>query len=154
MDSTNPRILALDIGLKRTGVAISDENLRISLPLKHIEASKKGEWVNQIAKIVEESEGVGQILVGLPLNQFGEEGPDAVKIREYVAVLRERINLPVIEWDERFTTVQAERSLITADVSRRKRKQVIDQIAASIILQSYLDSLHFQQETPAWDDTY
>ena len=150
---TNSRILALDIGLKRTGVAISDENQRISLPLTTLEASKRGEWVNKITKLIKESDGIGQILVGIPLNHHGEEGADAIEIRKFVTLLRERTDLPVIEWDERFTTVQAERSLITADVSRKKRKEVIDKIAASIILQTYLDSLHFQ-ETPAWDDTY
>ena len=138
------RILSLDIGTKRTGVAISDELLCISQPLTAIHATNKRDWLQGVVELVEKEE-VGQVLVGLPLNQDGEEGQDACRIREYIALLRERLQLPVIEWDERFSTVQAERSLLEADVSRKRRKQVIDKVAAAIILQSYLDSLQFQK---------
>jgi putative holliday junction resolvase len=144
------RIVALDIGSKRTGLAVCDHERRISVPLTKIEATQKKEWIRLVAQIVEEEEPT-EILVGLPLNHHGEEGEDARKIREYIALLRERFTLPVIEWDERFTTAQAERTLITADLSRKKRRDVIDKVAASIILQSYLDSLRFQ-EAPVWED--
>lgn len=145
-----PRILALDIGSKRTGVALSDELRLISSPLTTVEAKNKKEWAQKIIDIVEESEA-GSVLVGVPLNQHGEEGADAKKAKEFIALLRERLSVPVIEWDERFTTVQAENLLVTADVSRMKRKQVIDKVAAAIILQSYLDSLRFSS-THSMDD--
>jgi len=145
------RILALDIGSKRTGVAISDPSQSISLPLTNVEATKKGEWVSKVKDLVETSD-VEKIVVGIPLDHHGEEGADAQKIREFIALLRERVTQPVIEWDERFTTVQAERTLVDADLSRKRRKQVIDKIAATIILQSYLDSLHFRKALP-WDDS-
>lgn len=146
---TKTRILALDIGSKRTGVAISDETRLIATPLTTVEARQKKDWLEKVSGLVE-SEEASEIVVGFPLNQHGEEGVDAKKIREYIAVLRERFTLPVIEWDERFTTVQAERALLTFDVSRQKRKQVIDKVAAAIILQSYLDSLRFHDaENPS-----
>jgi len=151
--TTRTRILSLDIGSKRTGVALSDETRLIASPLVTVEESQIKPWLLKIKALIEENE-VAEVVVGLPLNQYGEEGPDAQNIRKYIAALQEALTIPVIEWDERFTTVQAERSLIEADFSRKGRKKVIDQIAASIILQGYLDRLRFQNqpETPEWDD--
>jgi putative holliday junction resolvase len=140
------RTLGLDIGTKRTGVAIADETLTLASPLTHIEAHSKKEWLRKLLVFFENYE-IEQLIVGIPLNHHGEEGEDANRIREYIALLREKVTYPVIEWDERFTTVQAERSLITADISRKNRKQVIDKVAASIMLQSYLDHLRFEEET-------
>ncbi len=137
-----PRIMGLDIGQKRTGVAICDELRLIATPFDTVESENRAKWIERIKAIVE-AEEIGRILVGLPLNQHGEEGDDAKKIRKFIALLQERLALPVIEWDERFSTVQAERTLITADVSRKKRKEVIDKVVAAILLQSYLDSLRF-----------
>jgi len=140
------RILGLDIGSKRTGASLSDETRLIANPLVTIEETQFKPWLAKIQKLVEEHE-VSQVVVGLPLNQFGEEGKDAENIRKYIAVLQQGLTVPVIEWDERFSTVQAERTLLEADISRKNRKKVIDQIAASIILQGYLDSLRFKQES-------
>jgi putative holliday junction resolvase len=137
-----PRIMALDIGQKRTGVALCDHTRLIATPYTSVESENKKTWVEVIRRIAEEEE-VGTILVGMPLDQHGEEGADAVKIRKFIALLQERVQLPVVEWDERFSTVQAERTLITAEVSRKKRKEVIDKVVAAILLQSYLDSLRF-----------
>ena len=130
--------MGLDIGSKRTGISISDENGTIAFPYKHIIAFKKEDWLRQIRAIIEEKE-VNALVIGIPLNQHGEAGDDAKGIREYIALLQERTALPLIELDERFTTVQAERILIDADMRREKRKNVIDQVAATILLQSYLD---------------
>jgi|688.fasta_scaffold244565_2 putative Holliday junction resolvase len=151
--TTRTRILSLDIGSKRTGVALSDETRLIASPLVTVEETQIKPWLLKIKALIEENE-VAEVVVGLPLNQYGEEGQDAQNIRKYIAALQEALTIPVIEWDERFTTVQAERSLIEADFSRKGRKKVIDQIAASIILQGYLDRLRFQNqpETPEWDD--
>lgn len=141
---TTSRIICLDIGLKRTGVAVSDETRTIASPRGTIDSTDRKRWLQQIQQLVTETEA-SAILVGVPLNQYGDEGADATTIRRFIAVLRESISIPVIEWDERYSTVQAERMLIAADVSRKKRKGVIDQVAAAIILQSYLDSLTFDR---------
>ncbi|NBX76365.1 MAG: Holliday junction resolvase RuvX [Proteobacteria bacterium] len=153
MTDSPTRIMALDIGSKRTGVALSDETRLFASPLLTLEETQIKPWLVKVQKLVEEHE-VAEVLVGLPLNQFGEEGKDALNIRRYIAALQEGLKIPVIEWDERFTTVQAERTLIDADLSRKNRKKVIDQIAACIMLQGYLDSLKFNQnlETSSWDD--
>ena len=145
---TSTRILGLDVGEKRTGVALSDENRFLSTPLTTIETRDRGVWVNKVIEIIDK-EGVGEVVVGLPLNQHGEEGKDAEWVRRYIALLKKRVSLPVVEWDERFTTVQAEHSLIEADLSRKKRKEVIDQVAASITLQCYLDCMRFKSEQMA-----
>ena len=134
------RIMALDIGTKRTGVAMSDELRLIASPKDTIQEKRIDLWFKKVCEFIEEEE-VTSIVVGLPLNQYGEEGPDAERIRQYLSMMRKRVSIPVIEWDERFTTLQAERLLIGSDVSREKRRTVIDKIAAAIILQSYLDSL-------------
>jgi putative Holliday junction resolvase len=135
--------MALDIGLKRTGIAISDESLTFSFARDVLETADRQRWAAAIARLVEE-EAIARIVVGLPLDHHGALGEDALKIRHYTALLQERVEVPVVEWDERFTTVQAERTLLTADLSRKERKHVIDKVAAQIILQSYLDSLRFQ----------
>ncbi len=141
-------MLGLDVGSVRTGVAVSDAYRLIATPLTTIEEKKKGLWANKVIEIINKEEA-NQVLVGVPLNQYGEQGKDALKILSYIALLRERVSIPVIEWDERFTTVQAERALISADMSRSKRREVVDKVAAAIILQSYLDSLRFSAtETP------
>ena len=146
MFDDSKRTLGLDIGTKRTGVAIADETLTLASPLSLIEANSPKEWIGKVLNFLKDY-SVDKIIVGIPLNQDGEEGVDAKRIRNYIALLREQVNFPVIEWDERFTTVQAERVLITSDMSRKNRKQVVDQLAAAIMLQSYLDYLRFQKES-------
>ncbi len=132
------RTLSLDIGSKLTGVACSDEYNLIASPVCVVEAVGLTQWIERIMEVVTQEEPT-RIVVGLPLDNEGEAGRDAANIRRYIALLRERVSVPVIEWDERYTTVEAERVLLEADVSRKKRKQVIDKIAAAIILQSYLE---------------
>lgn len=133
------RVLGLDVGSKRTGVAISDESRKIAFPRSSLQETDRKRLAKLIGELVEEEE-IGLIVVGIPFDQFGEAGVAAAGVREFTALLRERVQVPVVEWDERFTTAQAERSLIEADVSRRKRKEVVDQVAATLLLQSYLDS--------------
>lgn len=133
------RVLALDIGDRRTGVAVCDEERIISSPLVVVLAKGKKEWLTKIRRVIED-EQVVEVVVGMPLDQYGEQGRDATKIQGYIKLLRKAITVPVVEWDERFTTVQAERALLEADVSRAKRKEVIDKVAASLILQAYLDT--------------
>ncbi len=139
------RILGLDIGLKRTGVAMSDELQLVASPLLVMETQNEKVLAENIRKIIEEN-SVVRLVVGMPLNQFGEKGRDAKIIDKFISIIKSIIDIPVIEWDERFSTHQAERVMIQADVSRKKRKEKIDKIAAAIILQSYLDSQKFSQK--------
>jgi len=133
------RILALDYGTRRVGVAISDELEMIATPLGYLDAQPRGKLLDQIAQLVAER-GVGLVVVGMPRNMDGSYGPAAEQVREFVEMLEKRLSVPVKTWDERLTTAQAEKLLLQADVSRKKRKKKVDQIAAAILLQSYLDS--------------
>ena len=133
------RILALDHGTKRIGVAISDEMQMIALPLEFILAEPFANFLTRLKEIIREKE-VEQILVGLPRNMDGSYGPAALKVQEFVAVLKETIAIPIKMWDERLTSTQANRFLIQAEMRRDKRKQKVDETAAAILLQSYLDS--------------
>ena len=134
------RILALDHGSKRMGVAISDELKMIAQPLEFIPAEPFAEFLARLKEIIHEKE-VELILLGLPRNMDGSYGPAALKVQDFAAALRNAIAIPVQTWDERLTSVQANRLLIESGVRREKRKQKVDKMAAAILLQSYLDSL-------------
>ncbi|MDB6030873.1 MAG: rnhD [Verrucomicrobiales bacterium] len=134
------RILALDHGTKRIGVAVSDEMKMIATPLEFILAEPFAPVVERLKQLIREKE-VEMILVGLPRNMDGSYGPAALKVQEFVAVLKETIAVPIKLWDERLTSAQANRFLIAADVRRNKRKEKVDKTAAAILLQSYLDSV-------------
>lgn len=133
------RILALDHGTKRVGVAISDEMQMIASPLEFIPAEPFAPFLARLKEIICEKQ-VDQILVGMPRNMNGSYGPAAAKVQEFVAVLKETIAIPIKLWDERLTSTQANRFLIQAEVRRDKRKEKVDKTAAAILLQSYLDS--------------
>ena len=133
------RILALDHGTKRIGVAISDELKMIAQPLEFILAEPFTDFLTRLKEITR-SKKVEMILVGIPRNMNGSYGPAALKVQEFVAVLKETIGVPIQTWDERLTSMQANRFLIEADVRRSKRKEKVDQTAAAILLQSYLDA--------------
>ncbi len=134
------RILALDHGTKRIGLALSDELGIIAQPLEFIYAEPFAEFLERLKEIIHETH-VEQILVGLPRNMDGSYGPAAAKVQEFVAILKETFALPIKLWDERLTSTQANRFLIQAKVRREKRKEKVDKMAAAILLQSYLDSL-------------
>jgi putative Holliday junction resolvase len=133
------RVLALDHGTKRIGVAVSDELGLIALPLEFIAAEPLENFLKRLREIVDSKE-VGKIVVGLPRNMNGTYGPAAEKAREFVAGLRESFTIPITTWDERLTSTQANRFLIEAGMRREQRKTKVDQTAAAILLQSYLDS--------------
>jgi putative Holliday junction resolvase len=133
------RILALDHGTKRIGVALSDETATIAQPVEFIPAEPLTACLDRIASIVKDRQ-VGKIVVGLPRNMNGTYGPAAESARKFAAVLTESLGLPVKMWDERLTSAQANRFLIETGMSRQKRKTKVDQSAAAILLQSYLDS--------------
>jgi putative Holliday junction resolvase len=134
------RILALDHGSRRIGVAVSDELKLIAQPLEFIPAEPAADVLARLRILVQEKQ-VELILVGLPRNMDGSFGPAARKVQEFVAVLETALSLPIRAWDERLTSVQANRVLIQGNVRRDKRKEKVDKMAAAILLQSYLDSL-------------
>jgi putative Holliday junction resolvase len=139
------RILGLDIGSKRIGVALSDMLRITAQALETIESKDTQADIRKIRELVDANQ-VDEIVVGVPYNMNGSEGPQAEKVKVFIQELAERIDVPVREWDERLSTVAAERVLLEADMSRAKRRKVIDKVAAAIILQGYLD--HRQEELP------
>jgi putative Holliday junction resolvase len=141
------RVLALDHGTKRIGVALSDETASIAQPLEFIPAEPLAKVLLRIKEIVKERQ-VREILVGLPRNMNGTYGPAAESARKFAATLREALGLPIKTWDERLTSVQANRFLIEAGMRREQRKTKVDQSAAAILLQSYLDAAAVRAENP------
>lgn len=133
------RRLGLDYGDRRIGVALSDELGWTAQALEVIGRTNREEDLERIVRLVEEHR-VGEVVVGLPKNMNGTIGPRGDIAMAFAERLRERLDIPVVLWDERLSTVSAERTLVSADVSRKKRKQVIDKMAAAIILQNYLES--------------
>jgi len=134
------RILALDHGSRRIGVAVSDETRTIAQPLEFIPAEPFAGFLERLKQLIREKE-VDQILIGMPRNMDGSYGPAAEKVQTFVGVLANAITIPIKTWDERLTSAQANRVLIQGGARRDKRKQKVDQTAAAILLQSYLDGL-------------
>jgi putative Holliday junction resolvase len=132
------RILGLDIGSKRIGVAVSDELGLTAQGLETLNRKNPDADLDRILELTKEY-GIREIVVGMPFNMDGSEGPQAASVRELMERIASRTDLPVREWDERLTTVAAERTLLEADMSRAKRRKVIDKLAAVLILQGYLD---------------
>ena len=133
------RILALDHGTKRIGLAISDELGVIAQPLEFVPAEPFAKFLERLKEVIRDRQ-VELLLVGMPRNMDGSYGPAALKAQEFVAVVSSAVTVPIKTWDERLTSAQANRFLIEANVRREKRKTKVDQTAAAILLQSYLDS--------------
>ena len=134
------RILALDHGTRRIGVAVSDETKTIAQPLTYLPAEPFADFLARLKKLLVEKE-IDLVLIGLPRNLDGSYGPAAQKVEAFVAVLKMAITVPVKTWDERLTSAQANRILIQSGVRRDKRKEKVDKMAAAILLQSYLDGI-------------
>jgi putative Holliday junction resolvase len=134
------RILALDHGSKRIGVAVSDETKTIAQPLEYIPAEPFADFLERLKQLIYEKE-ISLILIGLPRNMDGSYGSAALKVQAFVAVLKTVITVPIKTWDERLTSSQANKILIQANVRRAKRKEKVDKMAAAILLQSYLDGI-------------
>ena len=137
------RLLALDVGEKTIGIAIATSDLNIASPLQTITRRKFTEDAKKLAQICQEHD-VGGLVLGLPVNMDGSEGPRARSTRQFARNLEEiaGLSLPIAFWDERLSTAVVERFLVEdADMSRRRRGQVIDKMAAAFILQGALDAL-------------
>ncbi|MDI3548416.1 MAG: putative pre6S rRNA nuclease [Halanaerobiales bacterium] len=133
------RVMGLDFGDKTIGVAISDALGLTAQSKGVIRRSNLNADLEELKKYISDYQ-VSEIIIGLPKNMNGTLGSRAEKTGQFVNFLKKRLDLPIKLWDERLSTVEAEKLLINADLSRAKRKVVIDQVAAAIILQSYLDA--------------
>ena len=138
------RIMALDVGSRTIGIACSDALLMTAQGIETIRRTSLEKDFNRLRELISEYE-VHELVVGMPKNMNGTKGDRAEKTEEFVEKMKAVIDLPVTFWDERLSTVMAERQLIAADVSRKKRKGVIDKMAAVVILQGYLDRLQFSK---------
>lgn len=138
------RIMSLDVGSLTIGIACSDALLMTAQGIETIRRTSLEKDFNRLQELIAEYE-VHELVVGMPKNMNGTKGERAEKTEEFVEKMKEVIDLPVSYWDERLSTVMAERQLIAADVSRKKRKSVIDKMAAVVILQGYLDRLQFNK---------
>lgn len=135
------RIMAVDVGERRIGVALSDELQTFAAVQQTLERHEGYRADMRILRRLVEENGVDLVVVGLPLRLDGSAGASAEAAREFAAALRRYVQVPVVEVDERLSTVEAERALLHADVGRMKRRQVVDGVAAGVILQSYLERL-------------
>lgn len=136
------RLLGLDIGDKTIGLAISDPGFMLASPIKTVIRQKKlAPAVDEIRALVK-AEQIGGLLAGLPVNMDGQEGPRSQAVRDLTMELSDRLDLPAAFWDERLSTSAIERFLVSeADMTRKRRKEVVDKMAAAYILQGALDSL-------------
>ena len=137
--------MALDVGEKTVGVAISDPLGMIASPRETLR--RDGSELDRLERLVT-GEEIGEIVVGLPISLNGTLGPSAERAQEFARALEQRVTVPVTTFDERLTTAEAEKMLIAADTRRAKRREVIDQIAATLILQGFLRARELRQYRP------
>lgn len=138
-------IMALDVGERTIGVAVSDERGRMALPLETVETASRSDGADRVARLVDDYE-ISEIVVGWPLDMQGREGRAVDRVRRLVEILRDRLDarfdqeIPIRRFDERLTTSEANRLLRDADVSNSRRKEAVDQVAACKILERFLAS--------------
>jgi putative Holliday junction resolvase len=136
------KVVGIDYGQVRIGVAISDERRFLSRPLATVTAEKTIEkTAHTIARNLQSEGKIDRIVIGLPLHLSGKESPMCASVRELGKHLENILSIPIIFWDERLSTAQVERTLKEAELSRKKRVPLVDAMAACAILQNYLDSL-------------
>ena len=138
----NARVIGIDVGSKTLGLALSDTTRKIASALVTLRRSKLAADLGRLLELAAEH-GVGGFVVGLPLNMDGTEGPRAQATRAFVRNLAKLTALPILCWDERLSTAAAERVLLEADASRRRRAAVVDKVAATVILQGALDRMNY-----------
>lgn len=136
------RLLGLDVGDKTIGLSLSDPSWIIATPFKLIKRQNNIRDVTDIQAIIDEYV-VGALVIGLPLSLKGAEGPQAEKVRKYVEKLEAVVDIPYAFWDERLSTVAVTRTLLEADMSRKRRSEVVDKMAATFILQGVLNYLSY-----------
>jgi putative Holliday junction resolvase len=134
------RLLGLDLGEKTIGLALSDTSRSVATPMETLRRSKFSADAEKIEKVLAEH-GVGAIVIGLPLNMDGSDGPSSQSARAFGRNLAARLTAPIVFWDERLSTIAVTRALLDADASRRRRAEVVDKMAAAYILQGVLDRL-------------
>ena len=137
---SNNSLIGLDLGTKTIGVAVSDTILSVATPIKTIKRKKFSADADQLLKIISIKNCCG-VVVGLPKNMDGSEGPRAQSTRAFARNFSAKTQLPITFWDERLSTVAAEKALLEADTTRKRRAEVIDHVAAAYILQGFLDRL-------------
>ena len=139
---TGRAIVGLDLGTITIGVAVSDQLRRVATPLETIRRKKFGVDAEHLLRICN-GRDIGGLVLGLPLNMDGTEGPRCQSTRAFARNLEKLTDLPITFWDERLSTVAAERALLEADTSRKRRAEVIDHVAASYILQGALNRMAY-----------
>ncbi len=137
---TGQRLLGLDLGSKTIGIALSDIMCRIATPMETIKRSKFTKDAEQLISIIT-AQNVGGMVLGLPLNMDGSEGPRCQSTRAFAQNISGKIEIPIALWDERLSTIAVTRTLLEADASRKRRKEVVDKMAAAYILQGALDKM-------------
>ena len=145
-NSSNPeagRLLGLDVGKKTVGLAVCDPDRKVATPITTLYRSRFTKDVADLQRINTEWQITG-LVIGLPINMDGSEGPRCQSVRQFVRNLEAYINLPCCFWDERLSTKAVTRAMIKADLSRRRRRQLVDKLAAGYILQGMLDALQMK----------
>lgn len=145
------RLVGLDVGTKRFGVAVSDPMKIFASPHEVIHAQGDKHALREVVRICSEQEAE-TLVVGLPLNMDGSSGPAAERVEGLVEKLKARLDIPIVLWDERLTTKTAEAALIEADTRRERRKELVDKIAAQVLLQHYMDAHQAGSEWPSEQD--
>ena len=137
---TGQRLLGLDLGSKTIGLALSDVMLSIASPMETIKRKKFTLDAERLLQIITE-QNVGGLVLGLPMNMDGTEGPRCQSTRQFAANMLEKIDIPIAFWDERMSTMAVTRTLLDADASRKRRGELVDKMAAAYILQGALDHI-------------
>jgi putative holliday junction resolvase len=140
LPSAGLRLLGLDVGEKTIGIAVSDTTLTIASPVETLRRGKFAADVERLKKLVADHKA-GGFVIGLPINMDGSEGPRCQSVRAFANNLLARIDLPLAFWDERLSTAAVTRTMLEADLSRARRAELVDKLAAAYILQGYLDRL-------------
>jgi putative holliday junction resolvase len=133
------RILGLDLGERRVGVAVSDPDGRMASPLLQFEPKNREAILTTVARLVDE-QAAGRVVVGMPFLPDGSVGQQARRAEGVVTALRQRLTVPVATWDERYSTAEADRAMLDAGLTSDSRKRRRDKVAATLILQAYLDA--------------
>ena len=134
------RLMGLDVGEKTVGIAVCDPGLAVATPVETLRRGKFTVDVQKLARLIAERK-IGGLVIGLPVNMDGSEGPRCQSVRQFGANLLAHMDLPILFWDERLSTAAVTRTLIEADMSRKRRAEVVDKMAAAYILQGAIDAL-------------